>query len=528
MRCVYALVLSLVLRACGAAAEATNLTGAVFTGHWFDAALWQNGSLSLRLSTTPTRVAEVDDVRGYMLLGAAASDGAAEEPAGPLAAEVRLVIDGGVLVRSAGAERGELRLQLTSSLLLNTSEADTEEAHRAALAAAARSAEARARLVSDDGTLRRRCAFTLVGRLEEGGSDGWGGPPELRLLGELASADCGLALRVDCALQRRDALLEKGSNAALLGTAAALALISLMARQLEAASQPAALARISAATAAHLAVLDAEASLAHLTVAMQSEALFGAFAFAALCFLLLFSALDMRLLSGVWRARLPPEAGWAEARAALRAMHVRMYLGMAVANVAALLLRAWPAPLLLAAHSFWVGQIAHSARLDAPRPLRSRFVWGSSVARLLLPLYLLACPRNALRLAPRPGLAAALAGWVLLQAATLQAQAVWGARFFLPARFHAQRYDYGRAAGAAERAAAGWGEEGAEGAGEAGEAGGPECVICSETLPWEAVGARAAARSITPCGHFFHQRCLGRWLEVKLQCPTCRGGLPLP
>jgi len=154
-------------------------------------------------------------------------------------------------------------------------------------------------------------------------------------------------------------------------------------------------------------------------------------------------------------------------------------------------------------------------------------VWGGSAARLALPLYLLACPRNILQLPPRPGLAAALVLWVLAQAAVVQAQAIWGARCFLPQRCQPVRYDYARPASAAERASAGWPAGDAE-APPGSAPGHRECVICSELVPWEAPGARPTARMATPCGHFFHTPCLSRWLAIKLECPTCRGPLPLP
>ncbi len=30
----------------------------------------------------------------------------------------------------------------------------------------------------------------------------------------------------------------------------------------------------------------------------------------------------------------------------------------------------------------------------------------------------------------------------------------------------------------------------------------------------------------TPCKHEFHENCLKRWLESKLECPYCRHTLP--
>ncbi len=54
--------------------------------------------------------------------------------------------------------------------------------------------------------------------------------------------------------------------------------------------------------------------------------------------------------------------------------------------------------------------------------------------------------------------------------------------------------------------------------------GSKECVICMSPVPLFPLNARM----LTPCGHFFHQHCLTRWMEVKLDCPTCRRQLPPP
>jgi len=31
---------------------------------------------------------------------------------------------------------------------------------------------------------------------------------------------------------------------------------------------------------------------------------------------------------------------------------------------------------------------------------------------------------------------------------------------------------------------------------------------------------------ITPCGHKYHIPCLKRWIEIKMECPTCRKSIP--
>lgn len=47
----------------------------------------------------------------------------------------------------------------------------------------------------------------------------------------------------------------------------------------------------------------------------------------------------------------------------------------------------------------------------------------------------------------------------------------------------------------------------------------PECCICTETFVAKAEIKR------TPCQHYFHEECLGRWLRVATTCPLCRNNL---
>lgn len=50
-----------------------------------------------------------------------------------------------------------------------------------------------------------------------------------------------------------------------------------------------------------------------------------------------------------------------------------------------------------------------------------------------------------------------------------------------------------------------------------------DCVICMNP-----VDTRFVDHMITPCGHIFHAKCLDQWLDVKMECPTCRSALPVP
>mmetsp|Transcript_66900 Transcript_66900/g.116415 ORF Transcript_66900/g.116415 Transcript_66900/m.116415 type:complete len:305 (-) Transcript_66900:87-1001(-) len=47
----------------------------------------------------------------------------------------------------------------------------------------------------------------------------------------------------------------------------------------------------------------------------------------------------------------------------------------------------------------------------------------------------------------------------------------------------------------------------------------PECCVCSEPFGPDKEIKR------TPCQHYFHEECLGRWLKMAKSCPLCRKDL---
>ncbi|KAG2424353.1 hypothetical protein HXX76_014562 [Chlamydomonas incerta] len=244
--------------------------------------------------------------------------------------------------------------------------------------------------------------------------------------------------------------------------------------------------------------------------------------------------------------------------------------------------------LALLVHSWWLPQVVHSAVTDTRPPLKHEYLWGLTALRAVSPLYFWGCPSNLLRITPRPWLCGALLAWLGAQAGLLAMQMKWGPRVFIPKVFLPQRYDYHRAAsrremglddgggsssdapgaagppgtagppGAAMAVAGGravlrrlvaWlrrgagssssntsgssssharrsdGGGGADGSGdvETGH-GSKECVICMNPVPL----LPPRSRMVTPCGHFFHEPCLSRWIAVNSTCPTCRRPLPPP
>ncbi len=103
---------------------------------------------------------------------------------------------------------------------------------------------------------------------------------------------------------------------------------------------------------------------------------------------------------------------------------------------------------LFLGYSFWVPQIAHSAHRDTTDGLSTFYVISTTVTRLFLPMYFLGCPYNFLNLLqpmqPEFGMCVALSAWVVFQLAIVFLQRKLGPRFFIPARFLPEKYDYFR------------------------------------------------------------------------------------
>lgn len=52
------------------------------------------------------------------------------------------------------------------------------------------------------------------------------------------------------------------------------------------------------------------------------------------------------------------------------------------------------------------------------------------------------------------------------------------------------------------------------------------CVICMVSVSIFNDFNHELCAVCTPCDHIFHQKCLKKWMSVKLECPTCRRQIP--
>jgi len=288
--------------------------------------------------------------------------------------------------------------------------------------------------------------------------------------------------------------------------------VMLMIRQMEYSNTQASAAKVSLLTIGQQAVLDAYLCLLHLTAGIFVEALFNTFATAAFFKFVIFSIFEMRYLLIIWKARRPSgfNEGWSTMRRELSTLYLRFYGFFLMGFFLLYQMQTYAMYFIFITYSFWVPQIVCNIRRDARKSLHPNYIIGISLTRLVVPLYFFACPQNFMRVPPNFNIVVFLLVYMGLQVACLLLQHFFGPRCFIPKQFLPTKYDYHRRLSSNPTAADGTAAE-------------LDCVICMS-----AVVVNDRNRMVTPCDHFFHSQCLLEWMEVKMECPTCRRVIPAP
>lgn len=203
--------------------------------------------------------------------------------------------------------------------------------------------------------------------------------------------------------------------------------------------------------------------------------------------------------------------------------------------------------ILFLLYSFWVPQIINNAQKDFRNPLHPTYLIGTSITRLFLPLYILLCPQNMFQTQPRIIFSLSLVAYVALQVVILLKQSS-NPRFFIPAQFLPQRYNYQRTITPQLLSRIQQESENDT------NVHNTNCVIClspvnihsyytgsltqlenrtnmgdsydSDELSRAESGTMQQIYAITPCNHIFHLACLQQWSDYKMECPTCRQEIP--
>ncbi|TPX58388.1 hypothetical protein CcCBS67573_g09171 [Chytriomyces confervae] len=347
-------------------------------------------------------------------------------------------------------------------------------------------------------------------------------PPQPQFSASVFSPNCQFILRPTQESQKSikiERYRQKAINYAGWCLLGAVVEVTAMLRQMAYTDTPSKRAKVSLSMLSVMISADAYLCLVHFVMAQS----FGGDVFLSLVGVsfgkfLGFSVLGMRYLLDVSRSRGP------DGRASVGMFYSRT-CGFLISGVYFFYKFGPSSPFimnsaLVVASSLWVPQILSNVKRNSRNSLHPSFLLMTSVSRLMLGLYYLACPSNILTMTialdnPRYWTAAAVTAWVGVQILVIYLQDRWGTRALIPEKLYPKRYDYHRATRF---------EKGSKPQGS-------ECAICfSEIFTNNTLGNdrnRDVARyMLTPCDHVFHTDCLERWMDIKLECPVCRESLP--
>mmetsp|Transcript_10498 Transcript_10498/g.21125 ORF Transcript_10498/g.21125 Transcript_10498/m.21125 type:complete len:696 (-) Transcript_10498:1246-3333(-) len=340
----------------------------------------------------------------------------------------------------------------------------------------------------------------------------------VEMSGSLISTKCETSLNLTLSTQDAETQFGKATVYTLLVTMISFVQVLVLIRQMETTSTQAGASRVSLMTIGLQAVADSYLCLGHLTMGIAVQSLFHAFATAAFFKFIIFSIFEMRYMLMIWKARRPAgfSEGWDAMRRELSMLYSRFYGSLLFGIVLLYQMQSRFHYFVYALYSFWVPQIVLSVVGDHRRPLHPVYIIGMSATRLLIPMYFWSCPKNFLHIQPQSRVAIELSFWMFLQTAILLSQHKLGPRWFVPKRLLPEKYNYYRSLSIP-------GLRASNSSTEDLSSRDSDCLICMHEI-------RGSCRDkmSTPCDHVFHEECLQQWMDVKMECPTCRRSLPPP
>ncbi|XP_048422416.1 transmembrane E3 ubiquitin-protein ligase FLY2-like isoform X2 [Pyrus x bretschneideri] len=278
--------------------------------------------------------------------------------------------------------------------------------------------------------------------------------------------DCFAPIILNATSVNVEVYYNKAVNYTLMVTFVSFLQVLLLIRQMEHSNTQSGAAKVSILMIGQQAIMDSYLCLLHLTAGILVESLFNAFATAAFFKFVVFSIFEMRYLLAIWKASRPTNSGegWETMRRELSVLYSRFY-GILLGGILLMYeFHNFLRPILLLMYSFWIPQIITNVIRDSRKPLHPHYILASI---LLLQHYL-------------------------------------GSRWFIPRQILPEKYSYYRRFDQNTNHTT-------------------DCVICMTAVN---LTQRSTDCMVTPCEHCFHSGCLQRWMDIKMECPTCRRPLP--
>ncbi|KAL1203169.1 Transmembrane E3 ubiquitin-protein ligase FLY1 [Cardamine amara subsp. amara] len=317
--------------------------------------------------------------------------------------------------------------------------------------------------------------------------------------------DCFSPLLLNATSVNVEVYYNKAVNYTLMVTFVSFLQVLLLIRQMEHGNTQSGAAKVSIVMIGQQAIMDAYLCLLHLTAGILVESLFNAFATAAFFKFVVFSIFEMRYLLAIWKATRPSNSGegWETMRRELSFLYSRFY-GILLGGILIMYeFHNYMRPILLLMYSFWIPQIVTNVIRDSRKPLHPYYILGMTATRLAIPLYVFGCPHNFMRVEPSKIWCVCFCTFMGLQAVILLLQHYFGSRCFVPRQMLPEKYNYHRRF-------------------NQDVSRNTDCVICMTAIDLR----QRSDCMVTPCEHFFHSGCLQRWMDIKMECPTCRRSLP--
>ncbi|KAH9268030.1 hypothetical protein BASA84_000498 [Batrachochytrium salamandrivorans] len=395
-------------------------------------------------------------------------------------------------------------------------------------------------------------------------------PPEMTAKMLLWSPNCEASLQVpQLHGTKRNIIMNLTHNAGVFVIVLTLIELFLTTRQMQQWPTLSAQSKISPVTMSMMIILDAYMCIALLSAGLVLSNLFIPLATGAFVKFCMFSVFEMRYLFIVIQARRRDGSNFLERSFLFRVYFYAsiggFFLYQLTSRVSAVATLA-----LFLMYSFWIPQIFSNINRNSRHAFNRSYVVGTSLTRLLLPVYAWYYQGDiiALHEPPTTGQLVAFVIFISIQISILIVQDIFGPRIFVPQRLIPQSYNYhpvspslsddgfislqlGSATDAASHTTRAVDPSSASSTSISSPVlrrshstsfttpslvsealpGRNQCAICFTDIRILArhhplFHAERFNHMVTPCQHFFHTECLERWMDVKLECPVCRFQLP--
>lgn len=318
--------------------------------------------------------------------------------------------------------------------------------------------------------------------------------------GFLFSFDNSSKITFDVETERRYHHYMKTGIYTLMISAAGFLGIMFLLYQINKSHTQAMRSRVSVTTIAMLGILDSYSFLLHFTLSIYILGVYSYMSYISFFSFICFSIFETKFMLRVWKANRQVTSD--QLRRQASALYTKYYgvlfIGIVIVYQFSFLFKF----VLMLLYSFYIPQIILNIRKNAPKALHPVYVIGTAVTRLIVPVYFYGCPHNFFNIQESYTFTLILTSWVFLQCSILVFQYYFGSRSFVPKLFLPKKYNYRRPI--------------PDSVVESGEL---TCVICYERVEGDDC-------LVTPCDHVYHEECLMRWMEEKLECPTCRQTIP--